>query len=137
MAPVTTAATAAPAAKTSASRNDFAGVFAAIKPMFAKHAKHCIVLDDKPGKYALATRYVRAKDGYRLWLGSVEIKKSYVSAHVFPTYMYPELLDTISPELRKHMHGKACFNFKRPEAAIFRELDALITAGYEQMERSL
>jgi hypothetical protein len=72
---------------------------------------------------------LRPKDGYRFWFGSVEIKKNYVSAHVMPVYVHPELLTTISPALRKRMQGKACFNFKVKDAALLAELGTLITRG--------
>ena len=36
----------------------------------------------------------------------------------------------MSPELRKHMQGKACFNFKTPDAALFKELKRVTKNGY-------
>jgi hypothetical protein len=46
--------------------------------------------------------------------------------------MYPELLNDISPELKKHMQGKSCFNFKKVEPALFRELEVLTHKGAEK-----
>jgi hypothetical protein len=37
----------------------------------------------------------------------------------------------ISPELNKRMQGKACFNFREVDAALFRQLAELIAAGFE------
>jgi hypothetical protein len=37
------------------------------------------------------------------------------------------LLETISPALRRRMQGKACFNFKTMDPAVFAELAALLT----------
>jgi hypothetical protein len=42
-----------------------------------------------------------------------------------PVYMYPELLQEISSDLRKHMQGKSCFNFKKADPALFEELAVL------------
>ena len=113
---------------------DLAGAFAAIRHMFAGHAGKCVVLHDEPGRYTLGTHEVRAKDGYRTWLGGVEIKKNYVSAHLIPVYAYPELLDGIDPTLAKRMQGKSCFNFKAPDPGLMAELEALIDAGVARFQ---
>ncbi len=47
-------------------------------------------------------------------------------------YCFPELLKGMSPELKKHMQGKACFNLTAPDPAFFRELAALTAAGARQ-----
>jgi hypothetical protein len=109
--------------------NEFLDIFQRIRELYEAHAPACVVLHDEPGRYSLGTHHVRPKDGYRLWFGSVEIKKNYVSAHVMPVYVHPELLATLSPALRKRMQGKACFNFKAKDAALFVELGNLIARG--------
>ena len=113
----------------------FDEIFQVIRPMFAAHAPACVVLHDEPGRYYLGTHEVRAKDGYRTWLGGVEIKKRYVSAHLIPVYVHPELLANLSGPLRKRMRGKSCFNFARPDAALFDELRTLIDAGVAHFKR--
>jgi len=47
-----------------------------------------------------------------------------------PVYVKPELLVSVSPELKARMQGKSCFNFSSIEPALFKELDALVKAGY-------
>jgi hypothetical protein len=54
-----------------------------------------------------------------LFLGATQIKKNYVSFYLMPVYMCPDLLKNISPELKKHMQEKSCFNFKRVEKSLF------------------
>ena len=44
---------------------------------------------------------------------------------LLPMYAHPELLEGISPELRKRMQGKACFNFTKVDETLFAELEAL------------
>ena len=112
----------------------FDAVFAAIRPLFARHADKGMVLHDEPGRYYLGTHEVRAKDGYRTWLGGVEIKKNYVSAHVIPVYVHPDLLDGLDPALRKRMQGKSCFNFKTADDAQLAALAELIDAGVARFQ---
>ena len=97
--------------------------------MLAAHAPSAVPKCDKPDSYHLDTHEVRAKDGYRTYFGGVDIKRNYVSAHLFPVYTDPVLLDGISPGLRKRMQGKSCFNFKKLDEELLEELQRLIDAG--------
>ena len=44
-------------------------------------------------------------------------------------YACPELLQNLSPELKKRMQGKSCFNFKEVDEQLFKELATLTKAG--------
>ncbi len=114
--------------------NDLARVFDRLRPIYAAYEMACVVLHDNPGKYYLGTHEVRAKDGYRTWFGGVEIMKAYVSAHLIPVYVHPELLDGISDRLRKRMQGKSCFNFKTVETDLVAEFAKLADAGFHRFK---
>jgi hypothetical protein len=69
-------------------------------------------------------------------VGSVRLGKAYVSFHLMPLYMNTALTNTISPELKRRMQGKACFNFKTPpEKELLSELKRLIEAGIQQWKK--
>lgn len=110
----------------------FETLFSRIRGMFAAHADAAVPKCDKPGAYYLDTHEVRAKDGYRTAFGGVEIKKNYVSAHLIPVYADPKLLDGISPELKKRMQGKSCFNFKKVDEPLLAELERLVDLGAQR-----
>ena len=68
-----------------------------------------------------------------MYFGSVRLGKAYVSLHLMPLYMNPRLTKAISPELKKRMQGKTCFNFKtNPEPEITAELKRLTGEGFRQ-----
>ena len=113
---------------------DFEALFGRIRALLGRHETKCAKGTDEPGRYYLGSQEVRAKDGYRTPFGGVEIKKNYVSAHVFPVYTNPELLEGISPELRRRMQGKSCFNFKKLDEPLIAELGELIDRGAERFE---
>ena len=52
-----------------------------------------------------------------------------------PVYMYPDLLDNISSDLKKHMQGKSCFNFKKVEPELLNELAGLTQKGYARFQK--
>lgn len=110
-------------------------IFAALKQIYAPYAGDAVTVVDAPGTYHLATHEVRKKDGYRTGFGGVEINKSYVSAHLIPVYVHPDLLSAISPALKKRMQGKSCFNFKKLDPSLFGEFAQLVAAGYERFKQ--
>ena len=53
-----------------------------------------------------------------------------VYVHLMPVYVRPQLLDSISPELKARMQGKSCFNFTKVNKPLFNELAALTKNGF-------
>ena len=108
---------------------DFEKVFKRLKPILQTFESNLTVKFNEPGKYYLISN--KPFNKRELWFGGVEIKKNYVSFHLVPLYMFPELLDDISPELKKRMQGKACFNFKNADDKIFADLANLTSKSFE------
>ena len=114
----------------------FTSVFAALKPILAKHARRLSVKADTPTEYILVTKsrspFPQHK-GHPLEFGVVRSGKAYVSFHLMPLYMSPTLNQAIAPELKKRMQGKTCFNFKtEPPLELIRELEELTAAAMNQ-----
>ena len=122
-------------ARAISSTADFSSVFAALKPVLGHHAEKLHVIVDNDAEYTLVSTIpfpIPPKKGERIYFGAVKVGRSYVSFHLFPLYMNPELVSTISPELKRRMHGKTCFNFSTiPEASLLKELKALTSAGFK------
>jgi len=70
---------------------------------------------------AMADAVAAARDG-----------KAYASFHLMPVYAFPDLIDAASPQLRKRMQGKSCFNFSRVDEALMTELEDLTARGIER-----
>jgi hypothetical protein len=109
--------------------NDFPNVFEKLKAILQPYEARLIVVHDTDTHYYLDTPYVM-KNKHRLCFGIVRIGKGYVSFHLMPVYACPELVKSISPELRKRMQGKACFNFKVADENLFKELGKLTKLGF-------
>lgn len=112
----------------------FPRVFEQLKKILETHAAGLTVKTDTPDTYYLDGPYSE-KWKKELFFGSVQIKKNYVSFYLMPVYMYPELLSDISLNLKKHMQGKSCFNFKMVEPELFQELKALTRKGAEKFKQ--
>ena len=112
-------------------QNDFLPVFEQLKSILEPFAPNLTVKTDSADTYYLDGPYSE-KWKKELFFGSVQVKKNYVSFYLMPIYMYPDLLKKISPELKKRMQGKSCFNFKKVETELFKELSTLTRKGYER-----
>ncbi len=111
---------------------DFPLVFESLKSILKPYADKLTVKTDKSDLYYLDASYSE-KWKKELFFASAQIKKNYVSFYLMPVYMFPDLLKNISPELKKHMQGKSCFNFKKIEKPLFDELGQLTKQGFERM----
>lgn len=85
---------------------------------------------DTDSAYSLNTYKTNPIYNQITFFASAVIKKNDVSYYLMPVYMYPELLNGISEELRKRMQGKSCFHFNQIDEALFRELNELTRSGY-------
>lgn len=115
---------------------DFAAVFGQLKAMMTKFVGVLQPLPGKPMSYILGGPSSEKSHHRPLWFGGPTVGKAYVSFHLLPVYGYPALLDDISPELRKRMQGKACFNFKKPEPKLIAELENLTRRSYKLFQKA-
>lgn len=116
------------------SQNDFPLIFEHLRKILKLFEKKLTLKADTTDTYYLDGPYSE-KWKKELFFGSVQIKKNYVSFYLMPVYMHPDLLKDISPELKKHMQGKSCFNFKKVEPNLFKELTVLTKKGYERFKK--
>ena len=116
--------------------NGFPLVFEQLRAILAPYAKSLTVTADTPEAFSLDGPYSE-KWKKAVFFGSTVVKKNYVSFYLMPVYMCPDLLDRISPELKKHMQGKSCFNFKQPDPALFKELARLTREGHKRFLKEI
>src|SRR6516162_557274 len=102
-------------------QDDFQATFARLRDILKKHAPGMIVQKDTDEDYYLDTPYIHPKNKQPIFFAAVQIKKNYVSFHLMPVYACPGLLQGMSKELKARMQGKACFNFKTIDEALFKE----------------
>ena len=117
-----------------ASNNDFPMIFEQLKNILKPYAPNLTITADTPHGYSLDGPYSE-KWKKVVFFAAAQIKKNYVSFYLMPVYMYPELLQDISPELKKRMQGKSCFNFKKVEPELFHELTELTRKGAEKFQQ--
>jgi hypothetical protein len=127
------AAAGKPAAPASTAAQAMA-TFDALRSILKRHVPPLQVIHERPGSYSVHSR-VLGPDGKPYWFGGAAVRRENVSYYLFPVYVEPQLLEGVSPALRKRMEGKSCFTFTKTEPALLRELESLTARGVERWKK--
>lgn len=65
------------------------------------------------------------------WFAGVQAADGYVKFNFLPMHGHPELLDGISPTLRKRKTGASVFRFERLDEALFAELEGVVARAFD------
>ena len=114
------------------STNDLAEVYLRLRPILEPYMPEMVAMQDNDRGLYLNTRSIM-KNKQPLFFASIAINKNYVSFHVFPVYMYPDLLDKVG-DLKKRMQGKSCFNFRKLSEEQVAGMRALVEAGHKRLK---
>jgi hypothetical protein len=109
-------------------KTQFNEIFAKLKAILQPYVKKMDIAQDNTTYYLLNTRHIM-KNKQPLCFGGVRLGKAYVSFYLMSVYAWPDLLKAMSPDLKKRMQGKSCFNFKEVDQKLFKELAKLTKAG--------
>ena len=112
---------------------DLTPVFGELRALLLPYASKLDAKQDDDRQLYLDTRHVQ-KNKKPLFFAAVQVKKSFVSFHLMPVYLQPNLLAGLSPRLRARMQGKSCFNFAEVDPPLLQELAALTQAGFSSYE---
>jgi hypothetical protein len=110
-------------------KSDFETTFHALKAILKPYEPRLVVAADTNKEYVLEVDYAM-KNKHRLFFAGVRMGKAYVSFHLMPVYALPALVEEMSPELKRRMQGKSCFNFSSPDEKLFKELAKLTKLGF-------
>jgi hypothetical protein len=114
--------------------SDFDAVRLQLKSIIAEYEGRGLERNpgDGPGDFTLIGPPTEQSRQREVWFGGVQTRKRYVSFHLMPVYVFPELLNDVSAELKNRMQGKSCFNFTRLDQHLLRELTHLTQEGYHR-----
>jgi hypothetical protein len=109
---------------------DLEAVHERLKGILAPYRDELTVSKDEPGGMTLELPgYEGQPWGY---VAGTRMGVRYVSFYLMGVYGQPELLDGMSPKLRRRMQGKSCFNFSKVDEDLFAELKALAKESIER-----
>jgi hypothetical protein len=108
----------------------FPAVFDRLKAILTPYAPRMVVVKDDEIWYHLDTKFV-GKNKRPMMFAATRVGKGYVSFYLMCVYCNPKFVAEMSPELKKRMQGKACFNFAAIDEELFAELEALTKTSAE------
>lgn len=114
---------------------EFKLAFEGLKNILLPYSEELDLVIDEVDNFYINTNFVM-KNKKPMYFGSAKINRNYVSFHLIPVYVFLELIEKISPELRRRMQGKSCFNFKNVNEALFAELTELNKNGYSKYKEA-
>ena len=107
---------------------EFAAVFRRLRGILARYAPKLSVVLETSSQYNLDTRTI-GPNRRPIAFGGVKAGKGYVSYYLMPIYS-AEVKVGMSPALKQHMQGNACFNFKQVDDGLFAELERVTRQCY-------
>jgi len=106
-------------------------VYLRLREILVAYEGRLPVLADGPVSYELGMP-AKSPSKPEIFVAAARDGKAYASFHLMPVYAFPDMLDAVSPELRRRMQGKSCFNFTRIDEPLFAELEGLAARGIER-----
>lgn len=103
-------------------------LFASLRDLLLPYSASLQIVHDEEHHFYANCQQLDAK-GKAQFFGAVKVSGRKHAFHFMPIYNFPELLADISPELKKRMQGKSCFNFEKAEPALLDELKRLVERG--------
>jgi hypothetical protein len=109
---------------------EFGSVDRRLREILAPLRSRLVATKDGPDGLVLEIPGLEGKPwGY---FAGIRHGKRYVSFYLMSIYALPDLRDALSPELRRRMQGKSCFNFTTVDESLFAELGRVTNAGFER-----
>ncbi len=115
--------------------SDYPGAFAQLRDILLRHADDMIVQEPSPKKVCVVTKSI-GLNKKPIWFGYINTGKSGVSFHLVPLYFNPKLQALVPKELVARKQGLTCFNFQRPDPALFAQLEKLTAIARDHFERA-
>ena len=123
-------------------------IFLKIKKILVSKSTNLLVKDkyigsqakqQKPAYHLYGNKEVRlfGKKPQPTYVAGVIQQKNYVSFYFSPIYSHPDYFKNISPELKKLLKGKSCFNINKITPQLLKEIEDILKVGirkYKEIE---
>ena len=109
---------------------DFPAVTARLRRILEPYRDRFAVTRDEPAGMSLEIPGLEGQP--RGYFAGIRVGKRYVSYYLMAVYAFPELIETMSPGLRRRMQGKACFNFTKVDEPLLAELADVTARGAQR-----
>ena len=123
-------------------------IFSEIKKILENQSANLLVKDQyigsqakqqKPAYHLYGNKEVSlfGKKPQPTYVAGVIQQKNYISFYFSPVYSHPDSFKNISPELKKFLKGKSCFNINKITPQLLKEIEDILKDGinnYKEIE---
>ena len=113
---------------------DFKQIYDELQKILSKHSPPLTVKANTSDRYELSSvknLVVKGRKIKEMCFGGMVIHKNFVSLYFYPIYTHPQAFNDLPVELKKCHKGKSCFNFKKADAKLFKQIGKMTKDGFE------
>jgi hypothetical protein len=114
--------------------DDFNIIFKQLKTALAKYHPPLVIKNETEKEYHLYSikdiEFI-GKKLQEMYFASTIIKKNFVGFYFFPLYTHPKNFTDIPAELKKTLKGKTCFNIKKMDPVLLKQIEQLLKNGFD------
>src|SRR6478672_2211613 len=96
-----------------------------LRAILSKYCPPLTAKVDTPRRYELYSIKDLVIDGRKrseVYFAGAIIQKSFVGFYFMPMYSNPEFVEELTPDLKKCIKGKACFNLRKADPELFKQI---------------
>ncbi len=119
--------------------NDKNQIFHKLEKILKPFEKKLNFKTDGKSKCELITKRtvtVYNKEHNGMFFASAVIQKNFVGFYFFPIYTHVKEFNNIPPELKKCLKGKSCFNIKKFDNVLEKQISDILKKGYEVYKKA-
>lgn len=113
---------------------DFQEIYDELRKILSKHSPPLTVKADTSERYELSSVKDLVVEGRKIkemCFGGMVIQKNFVSLYFYPIYTHPQAFNDLPEELRRCLKGKSCFNFKKADSKLFKQIGKMAKDGFK------
>ncbi len=112
-------------------------IFKILKAILAQYAPPFSVINDLETRYELSSQQevlVLGKKKQGMYFGAVMMHGGHVGFYMMSAYM-TNLANDLSPELKKCLKGKSCFQIKKIDDIILAQIETFTATSYQYYQQ--
>jgi gamma-glutamylcyclotransferase (GGCT)/AIG2-like uncharacterized protein YtfP len=113
---------------------DFNEIHAQLRKILAKYSPPLTAKNDTPTAYNLYSvkdLVIAGRNFKEVYFAGTVIHKNIVSLYFFPVYTHPQSFGDLPEELKKCLKGKNCFNFKKIDSKLLKQIEKMAKDGFK------
>jgi hypothetical protein len=110
-----------------------------LKAILSKYSPPLTAKVDTPRRcelYSIKDLVIDGRERSEVYFAGAIIQKSFVAFYFMPIYSNPEFVESLPAELKKCIKGKACFNLKKADQQLFKQIEKMTREGFRMYKRN-